>query len=83
MLQYLATNVLHLGLDGDRYVRACVIAQLSALIFHRCFCHTSIAVHSLQPPMNLRCLAALCAQKLNQSSLILLGRMWNATRHIF
>jgi hypothetical protein len=30
------------------------LAKLSAPVFHRCFLHTSISVHDLQPLMNLR-----------------------------
>jgi hypothetical protein len=48
---------------------------------HHCFSQTRVAIHGLHPLINLCWLAALRAQKLNHSTMILLG--WNVIHHIF
>jgi hypothetical protein len=79
---YVRLLVLHLLLNGVRYVGVCIIVHLSAPVFHCLFWYTSISIHDLHLPMNIHWLTALCAQKINHSMLILLGWMWSMIRHI-
>lgn len=53
------------------------LTKLFAPVFHKCFWNISITVHCLQLPMNFCYLRSLCAQELNQRTMILLGWMWN------
>lgn len=76
-------HMLHLGLDDVYCMRACIIRQLSAPVFHHSFWHKSTAIHGLHPTMCLcRLKAHYCIQHLTHQIFIFYGWMWNVLSHI-